>query len=145
MRHDRSSFSRARTDKRLFPGYSQPQGARHSSVTLVFVTLPNSLDLSPLFSADPGKGGRGYLLPADSHRPVSRSRTASDSTCPRSSAILAPSGENRNLRIRSAAKCVSWRAGELSSGCSHKLSTPFSRTTYTTALGSDMKVSGDEA
>src|SRR5712664_1203857 len=76
---------------------------------------------------------------------VSRRRTASDSTWPRSIASLVPSGENRNLAICSEVKCVSWRAGELSSGCSHRLSTPFSRTMYTTALGSGANARGGEA
>src|SRR6266852_8009526 len=70
------------------------------------------------------------------YRGVSRSSTASDSKCPRSIASCVPSGENRNLATCSEVKCVSWRAGELSSACSQRLSTPFSRTRYTTALGS---------
>jgi hypothetical protein len=41
------------------------------------------------------------------HWEVSRRSTASDSTCPRSMANFVPSGENRNLSIRSEVKCVS--------------------------------------
>jgi hypothetical protein len=76
------------------------------------------------------------------YRPASRSSTASESTCPRSIATFVPSGEKQNLSIRSEVKCVSWRGAELSSGCSHKLSVPLSRTTYTTALGSGANATG---
>src|SRR5216684_6802020 len=105
------------------------------------------------FCKTPGMGGFSLLLTSNlqlltsvfAYRGVSRSSTASDSKCPRSIASFVPSGENRNLAICSEVKCVSCRTGEASSGCSHRLSMFFSRTRYTTALGSGANAKGGEA
>jgi hypothetical protein len=64
--------------------------------------------------------------------PESLSSIASASVCARSIAICVPSAENSNRAIFSDVKCVSClNAAPPLSGCSHKLSTPFSRTVYT--------------
>jgi hypothetical protein len=122
---------------------SKNQVLCHQRNTRSFAKTPGGVPLVAMVRA-PISASPLFALPIP-YWAVSRSRTASDSTCPRSIASLLPSGENRYRDTCSELKCVSCRGGELSSGCSQRLSTPFSRTTYTTAFGSGANARGGEA
>ena len=68
--------------------------------------------------------------------PVSCRRTTSDSLLRVSTPIDFPSKDQRNGTINPDLKFVIWRPDDPSSGCSHKLSTPFCLIEYTRAFPS---------
>ena len=73
---------------------------------------------------------------------VSRSKTTSETMCCRATASHLPSGENRNVRMRSEVKFVSRCPGEPSRGCSQTLPTPSSTMLYVTAVPSGVNEKG---
>src|SRR6185312_1598132 len=71
---------------------------------------------------------------------ASRSSTTSDCDTSRISASDFPSGDQLNVRSLPDLKLVICRPGEPSSGCNHRLETPFSTMGYATAFPSGVNV-----
>ena len=147
LQSPRFKFSRANTQSHLT--LFAATHAQSSRVNPFAATHTKWLSVSPSPATHTKKQGcprhDDALISGIVQCEVSRRRTASDSTCPRSIASLVPSGENRNPAICSEAKCVTCRRGEPSSGCPHRLSMFFSRTTYNTDLASGANAKGGEA
>src|SRR6266849_3193885 len=108
--------------------------------SVVIYTISTSTQWISLSQTDPNKmGDRKYHL-TDGDRILQEmaEETGGRAFFPYHVDDLDPSFQYAYPRIFSEVKCVSWRRADPSSGCTHRLSTPFSRTEYKTAFPEGM-------